>query len=107
VSSLAGRAAGGAAHRRRPNRDPAVFEQPGPLLPDRQQQPHLAFVNGIHFCSGAALARLEGRIGLQRLFRCRPQLQLGHPGAPARRRCCAATARCRRSLDPQARPGSG
>jgi cytochrome P450 len=61
------------------NRDPAVFEDPDRFRPDRQPQPHLAFVNGIHFCLGAALARLEGRIGLQRLFRAAPHLQLGTP----------------------------
>jgi len=61
------------------NRDPSVFEQADRFWPDREQRPHLAFVNGIHFCLGAALARLEGRIGLQRLFRAAPQLQLGTP----------------------------
>jgi len=61
------------------NRDPSVFEQPDRFWPDREQRPHLAFVNGIHFCLGAALARLEGRIGLQRLYRAAPQLQLGTP----------------------------
>ena len=61
------------------NRDPAVFAEPDRFLPDREQKPHLAFVNGIHFCLGAALARLEGRIGLQRLFRAAPHLQLGTP----------------------------
>jgi cytochrome P450 len=61
------------------NRDPAVFEDPNRFWPDREPKPHLAFVNGIHFCLGAALARLEGRIGLQRLFRAAPHLQLGTP----------------------------
>jgi cytochrome P450 len=61
------------------NRDPAVFSEPNRFLPEREQKPHLAFVNGIHFCLGAALARLEGRIGLQRLFRAAPHLQLGTP----------------------------
>ena len=61
------------------NRDPAVFSEPHRFRPDREQEPHLAFVHGIHFCLGAALARLEGRIGLQRLFRAAPNLQLGTP----------------------------
>jgi cytochrome P450 len=61
------------------NRDPAVFEDPNRFWPDREPKPHLAFVNGIHFCLGAALARLEGRIGLQRLFRAAPHLRLGTP----------------------------
>jgi cytochrome P450 len=61
------------------NRDPAVFEDPHRFWPDREPRAHLAFVSGIHFCLGAALARLEGRIGLQRLFRAAPRLQLGTP----------------------------
>ena len=61
------------------NRDPAVFDEPHRFRPDRELKPHLAFANGIHFCLGAALARLEGRIGLQRLFRVAPHLRLGTP----------------------------
>ncbi|MGH3975305.1 MAG: cytochrome P450 [Pseudonocardiaceae bacterium] len=66
------------------NRDPAVFADPHRFdvqRPDAGQ--NLAFSSGIHYCIGAALARLEGEIGLQALFRRFPDLTLA--GAPRRR----------------------
>jgi cytochrome P450 len=50
------------------NRDPAVFDRPDEFRPDRDPNPHMAFGRGIHFCLGAALARLEARIALSELF---------------------------------------
>jgi len=46
------------------NRDEAVFAQPDVLDIRRDPNPHLAFGHGAHFCLGAALSRLEGRIAL-------------------------------------------
>lgn len=49
------------------NRDPAHFADPEMLRLDREHCPHLAFGHGIHFCLGAALARLEGAETFARL----------------------------------------
>ncbi|WP_344871150.1 cytochrome P450 [Allokutzneria multivorans] len=42
----------------------------------RQPSPHLSFAYGPHFCAGAPLARLEGRIALSGLFGRFPDLDL-------------------------------
>jgi cytochrome P450 len=58
------------------NRDPAAFERPEGLDLARSPNPHAAFGGGAHFCIGAALARMEGRIAIVRLVRRFPQLRL-------------------------------
>lgn len=47
------------------NRDPRRFTDPNQLRLDRENPTGLSFGHGIHHCIGAALARLELRIGLQ------------------------------------------
>jgi cytochrome P450 len=51
------------------NRDTAVFgDDPDEFDPDRAElSEHIAFGKGIHFCLGASLSRLEGRIALTEL----------------------------------------
>jgi cytochrome P450 len=66
------------------NRDPEVFDQPDRLRVDRPDASrHLAFSAGIHYCMGAALARLEARIAFEELFGQYPDLTL--TGTPTRR----------------------
>ena len=60
-------------------RDPAVFADPDRLDPRRDPNPHFGFGWGLHHCLGAALARLEARIALRRLFERFPLLA---PSAP-------------------------
>ncbi len=51
------------------NRDPRKFEDPHEFRPDRKNvREHIAFGRGIHSCAGAPLARVEGRITVQRML---------------------------------------
>ena len=51
------------------NRDEAVFDDPERYDLDRSTQNLISFGGGRHFCMGAALARMEARIGLGELVR--------------------------------------
>ena len=61
------------------NRDPAQFPTPDRLDITREENRHLAFAFGPHFCLGAALARLEGQIAIGTLLRLVPQISLEPP----------------------------
>lgn len=55
------------------NRDERKFPEPDRFDVTRHAQDHVAFGYGIHYCLGAPLARLEGRIALEALlFDCPP-----------------------------------
>jgi cytochrome P450 len=61
------------------DRDPARFAEPDVLDLGRAATGHLALGHGIHFCIGAPLARLEGRIGFERLLARHPEAALASP----------------------------
>ena len=50
------------------NRDEDVFRSPEAFDVTRDPNPHVAFGFGEHFCLGAALARLEGRVALEEVL---------------------------------------
>ena len=51
------------------NRDPQRFENPHEFQLDRKNvREHIAFSRGIHSCPGAPLARVEGRVSLERIL---------------------------------------
>ncbi len=58
------------------NTDPQHFAHPEVLDSARQENQHVAFGKGIHFCLGAPLARLEGQIAIGTLLRRLPHLRL-------------------------------
>lgn len=61
------------------NHDESQFADPEKLDISREPNKHVAFGQGIHFCLGAPLARLEGQIALTTLFRRFPHLRLAQP----------------------------
>jgi cytochrome P450 len=64
------------------NRDPRVFCRPDSFDPQRPElHRQIAFGHGIHYCLGAALARLEMKLALQSLSERLPSLRLA-PGEP-------------------------
>ncbi|MFI0483545.1 cytochrome P450 [Actinomadura sp. 9N215] len=61
------------------HRDPEAFTDPDEFDVGRADNPHLAFGRGIHYCVGAQLARLEGRIAIGTLINRLPGLALAVP----------------------------
>ncbi|WEO94030.1 cytochrome P450 [Streptomyces sp. FXJ1.172] len=61
------------------NRDPAVFPDPDRIDPDRDPNPHVAFGNGPHFCTGTLLARLQTELLVGTLLDRLPGLRLAVP----------------------------
>ena len=61
------------------NRDGDRYREPETFDLRRDDLRHLAFGHGIHFCLGAALARMEGNLALSSLFRRFPELRLAVP----------------------------
>ena len=67
------------------NRDPRQFPDPERLDVARSPNKHLAFAAGAHQCAGLALARLEGRVALQRFLARYPRFALSGDPTPGGR----------------------
>ena len=57
------------------NRDEAKFKNPHTFDITRDPNPHVAFGQGIHYCLGAPLARLEAKVALPLILERLPNLQ--------------------------------
>ncbi len=60
------------------NRDEREFENANDLDVRRKNVKHLSFGQGIHFCLGASLARLEGIIALEEVLSRWPEWEIDH-----------------------------
>ena len=65
------------------NRDERRFPEPDPETFDVRRKPggHFTFSHGIHFCLGASLARLEGKIVLEEVVKRFPEWTVDEGGA--------------------------
>jgi len=60
------------------NRDPRQFNNPDCLDITRENNRHIAFGYGIHFCVGAPLARMESRFALAAMMKRMRAIELGN-----------------------------
>jgi cytochrome P450 len=58
------------------NRDPRKFRNPDEFDLTRDLNDHIGFGEGIHFCVGAAPARVEARVALERILERFPRMRL-------------------------------
>jgi cytochrome P450 len=70
------------------NRDPRLFEDPATFRMDRPNaKVHIAFGRGAHSCPGGPLARVEGRVSVERILERMRDIRLSeeHHGPPSDR----------------------
>jgi cytochrome P450 len=65
------------------NRDPRAFNDPDTVDIERSTDASLVWGQGVHFCLGASLARLEMRVALEELLSRSERIELA-TGAPHR-----------------------
>jgi cytochrome P450 len=63
------------------NRDERRFEDPDRFDIHRKGEDHMSFGYGLHFCLGAALARLEGRVALDEMLKRWPEWDVDYERA--------------------------
>ena len=70
------------------NRDPRRFENPHEFQIDRKNvREHMAFARGVHSCPGGPLARVEGRVSIERILDRMPHIEIDESAhGPADRR---------------------
>ena len=64
------------------NRDPDVFTNANQFIPDRKNNPHIAFGTGAHSCLGSRIARMELRSIIKPLSQKLLQYKLNPDGVP-------------------------
>ena len=62
-------------------RDERLYPEPDRFDIHRRFDQHVSFGYGIHFCLGAALARMEGRIALEEVLARHPAWEVDHDHA--------------------------
>lgn len=63
------------------NRDDRVFERPDEIDLHRGRVPHLSFGMGTHFCIGAGLGRLAGKLALEEFLASAPDYEVDESSA--------------------------
>ena len=63
------------------NRDERRYDDPDRFDVHRDNSQHLTFGYGLHFCLGASLARLEGRVALDEVLKRFPDWEVDHENA--------------------------
>lgn len=61
------------------NRDERRWDDPDEFIIRRAPKRHLAFGEGVHFCLGAPLARLEARVGIEQILARLPDYEVSGP----------------------------
>ncbi|MFF4403262.1 cytochrome P450 [Streptomyces sp. NPDC001262] len=62
------------------NMDGDVFDDPFKLDIRRRDNHHMTFGAGLHYCAGAALARMELQVAMETLLKRLPEIELALPG---------------------------